>query len=80
MGQLFASVSKGSPLEHVKVEIGENKVKISRHDMVYEDILATKVYTKQYIICSVYMHNRFLPLNLHYRLYSSYILSAKLQL
>ena len=43
MGQLFASVFKGAPPEHVKVEVGREEVTVCRHDMVYEDILATKV-------------------------------------
>ena len=42
-GQLFAAVFKGAPLEHVRVEVGREEVRVSRHDMVYEDILATKV-------------------------------------
>ncbi|CAI7990814.1 Gamma-2-syntrophin [Geodia barretti] len=41
-GQLFAAVFKGAPLEHVRVEVGREGVRVSRHDMVYEDILATK--------------------------------------
>lgn len=43
VGQLFASVSKGAPPEHVRVEVGRDVIKVCRHDMVYEDVLATKV-------------------------------------
>ena len=43
VGQLFASVSKGSPLEHVRAELRRDELKVNRHDMVYEDVLATKV-------------------------------------
>ena len=43
VGQLFASVFKGAPLEHVRVEVLREEVRVSRHDMVYEDVLATKV-------------------------------------
>lgn len=42
-GQLFASVFRGAPPEHVRVQLGRQEVIVSRHDMVYEDILATKV-------------------------------------
>ena len=42
-GQLFARLSRGTPLEHVRVQLGKEEVKVSRHDIVYEDILATKV-------------------------------------
>ena len=42
-GQLFCRVTKGGPLEHVRVEVGAEEVRVYRHDMVYEDILATKV-------------------------------------
>ena len=43
VGQLFCRVNKGGPPEHVRVELGEEELRVSRHDMVYEDILATKV-------------------------------------
>ena len=48
MGQLFASVFKGAPLEHVRVEVGREELRVSRHDMVYEDVLATKVLANFY--------------------------------
>ena len=43
VGQLFASVCKGAPLEHVRVELQGEELKVYKHDMVYEDVLATKV-------------------------------------
>ena len=43
VGQLFASLARGAPLEHVRVELGQHELTVSRHDIVYEDILATKV-------------------------------------
>ena len=43
VGQLFCRVNKGGPPEHVRVELGEEELRVSRHDMVYEDVLATKV-------------------------------------
>ena len=56
VGQLFASLFKGSPPEHVRVELREREVKISRHDMVYEDILATKVRTSLLLCISYYCY------------------------
>ena len=41
--QLFASVFKGAPPEHVRVEVVPDEIRVYRHDMVYEDVLATKV-------------------------------------
>ena len=42
-GQLFCRVNKGGHPEHVRVELREEELRVARHDMVYEDMLATKV-------------------------------------